>query len=90
MVADVDYLGVDVFQDLLNAAVLLDQVDGPLGTDSLDGAAVVTAQQDTQVYELQEEKGGVNANISPVYLVQQWLFYYYTNYCCNISLPVHW
>lgn len=79
MVADVDYLGVDVFEDLLNAAVLLDQVDGPLGTDSLDGAAVVTAQQDTQVYELQEERGGVNANISPVYLVQRWLYSHSAN-----------
>ncbi|KAK0149760.1 Transmembrane protein 241 [Merluccius polli] len=41
--------------DLLDGAVLLDEVDGALGADSLDGAAVVAAQQDAQVYELRQE-----------------------------------
>lgn len=46
------YAGVNVFKDLLNAAMLFDQVDGSLWANPLDGAAVVTAQQNTQVYEL--------------------------------------
>lgn len=46
------YAGVNVFKDLLDAAMLFDQVDGSLGADSLDGAAVVAAQQNAQVYEL--------------------------------------
>lgn len=46
------YIWVNVFQDLLNGAVLFDQINGSFGADPLDGATVVTAQQDTQVYEL--------------------------------------
>lgn len=48
------YTCINVFQDFLYGAVLPDQVDGSLGTDSLDGAAVVTPQQNTKVYELEE------------------------------------
>ncbi|TNN84735.1 hypothetical protein EYF80_005150 [Liparis tanakae] len=42
------YFGVNVLEDLLDGAMLFDQVDGPLGADSLDGATVVAAQQNTQ------------------------------------------
>lgn len=47
------YTRVDVFKDLLNAAVLSDQVDGSFRANPFDCAAVVTAQQNTQVYKLQ-------------------------------------
>lgn len=50
------YICINVFQNFLYGAVLPDQVDGSLGTDSLDGAAVVTTQQNTKVYELKEIK----------------------------------
>lgn len=52
------HVGVDVLQDVLNAAVLPDQVDGSLGADPLDGAAVVTTQQNAQVYELDTGRTG--------------------------------
>lgn len=50
------YAGVDVFQDLLDVAVLPDQVHGSLWADPFDGATVVTAEQNTQVYELGRTK----------------------------------
>lgn len=34
-----------------------DQVNGSFGANSLDGATVVTAQENTQVYELREKRG---------------------------------
>lgn len=37
--------------------MLFDQVDGSLGADSLDGATVVAAKQNTKVYELRQQKG---------------------------------
>lgn len=46
------YFEVNVFQDLLDAAVRSDQFDGSFRADALDGGAVVAAQQDAQVYEL--------------------------------------
>lgn len=46
------YAQVDVFKDFLDGAVLPDEVDGPFGADPLDGAAVVAAQQNAEVYEL--------------------------------------
>ena len=49
-------LGVDVVQDLLNGAMLFDQVYGFLWTDPPDSPTVVTAQQDAQVYELSTMK----------------------------------
>ena len=52
------HLGVQVVQDLLDGAVLLDEVDGTLGADPLDGAAVVAAQQDAQVHKLRRSKHG--------------------------------
>lgn len=41
--------------------MLFDQVDGSLGADSLDGATVVAAKQNTKVYELRQQKGEGNA-----------------------------
>lgn len=32
--------------------MLFNQVDGPLGADTLDSTAVVAAEEDTQVYKL--------------------------------------
>lgn len=46
------YVGVNIFEDLLDGAVLFNQIDGSFGADALDGPTVVTAQEDTQVYEL--------------------------------------
>lgn len=37
--------------------MLFDQVDGSLGADSLDGATVVAAKQNTKIYELRQQKG---------------------------------
>lgn len=50
------YISVDVFEDLLDAAVLFDQVHGSLWAHSFDGATVVAAQQNTQVNELGRTK----------------------------------
>ena len=49
------HLAVDVFEDAFNVLVLPDQLDGALGADASDGVAVVTAQQDAQVDELEPE-----------------------------------
>lgn len=38
--------------------MLPDEVDGPFGADSLDGAAVVAAKQNAKVYELKKRDGG--------------------------------
>lgn len=37
--------------------MLPDEVDGPFGADPLDGAAVVAAEQNAEVYELRGQKG---------------------------------
>lgn len=45
---------VNILKDLFNRAVLFNEVDGPLGSDSFYSATVVTAKEDTQVNELRK------------------------------------
>lgn len=61
--------------------MLSDQVDGSLGANPLDGAAVVTAQQNTQVYELgwttERRVSARKMEISLLYLQFHSIYSYY-------------
>ncbi len=51
-----ELLLVNLFQNPLDALVLLDQLDGPFRADAADGAAVVATEEDAEINELEENK----------------------------------